>query len=385
MAIRDLFSRSAPSVGAGEGLEADELSYLFADAVSTVADEELIDLSGPVPVRAALASKLGRMLPGLNAERRERVFELTCTALERLARDEAVLVREALATAIKDVACAPPAVCLQLARDVEAVVAEPILRCCAGLKDSDLLTILRGKPPPWAVAAIAGRPRVPAEVSVAVYEAGDSEATGVLLDNHGAEIPEETLGEIVDEARHRPDWQNKLVHRPVLPRRLAVKLAGFVDQAALEFLRHREDIDAATAREIVKVTRRRIEWLSDTRPDETAEARVKRLFRKGDLDEAALEDALSWKQLDFVRAALAVRARVPLAIIDKILQAHSGRAVTALAWSAELSMRTAFMLQRDLAKVPRSQLIYPRDGASYPMTADEMTWQLEFFGVPGAH
>ena len=51
------------------------------------------------------------------------MFDLTCVALERLARDETLVVRAALATAIKDVACAPPSVCWRLAQDVEAVVA----------------------------------------------------------------------------------------------------------------------------------------------------------------------------------------------------------------------------------------------------------------------
>jgi len=375
-----------------DGLDAETLSYLFelsdpvpaaieSDSV-TLIQGELAELTGPDPVRASLATRLGRMLPALSRDRRERVFDLTCLALERLAHDEALIVRVALATAIKDVACAPPAVCVRLAQDVEATVAEPILRCCVTLSDGDLLTILRSKPPPWALAAIAGRPKVSAPVSSALYQAGDSDATGLLLDNHGAEIAEETLGDIVEEAKLKTEWQGKLVRRPMLPRRAALKLAGFVDQAALEFLRGRDDLDSVTAREVVRVARRRVDWLRDTDPGETPERRAARLFRKGDLDEAAIEDALSWKQLEFVRAALALRAGVPPLMVDKILQSRSGRAVTALTWRADLPMRTAFTLQKDLALIPSNQFVYPREGAGYPMTADEMIWQLEFFGIP---
>ena len=347
-------------------------------------EEEIFDLSGPDPVRAALAGRLGRLLPTLSRKGRDKVFELTCLALEKLAHDEAMVVRLALATAIQDIACAPPSVCMRLAQDVERVVAEPILRCCAALGDSELLAILKDKPASWALAAIAARRRVSEPVTAAVYEAGDSEATGIILDNHGAEIAEDTMEGMVEDSRQNTDWQNKLVRRSALPRRLATRLAGFVDQAALEYLRGREDFDAATVRDIVRVARRRIEWLHDTDPDENPDRRAARLFRKGILDEAAIEDALSWKQFDFLRAALAMRSGIPPLLIDKILNSRSGRAITALAWRAELPMRTAFLLQKDMMMIPPSQYVYPREGAGYPLTADEMLWQLEFFGAPPA-
>ena len=403
MGLKGMFTRPAARKGRKDtsesgGLDPESLAYLFdapepapvgavadfdaeADSV-IVGEDELIDLSGPDPVRARLATRLGRMLPALSRDRREHVFDLTCLALERLAQDEVLIVRVALATAIKDVACAPPAVCMRLAQDVEQAVAEPILRCCVTLSDADLLSVLRTKPPPWALAAIAGRPKVSGPLSSALYESGDGDATGILLDNHGADIPEETLGDIVEDAKLRTEWQGKLVRRPMLPRRAAVRLAGFVDQAALEFLRGRDDLDAVTAREVVKVARRRIEWLHDGDPGETPERRAHRLFRKGTLDESAIEDALSWKQLDFVRAALALRSAIPPLLVDKLAQSRSGRAITALAWRADLPMRTAFTLQKDWAMIQPSQFVYPREGAGYPLTADEMTWQLEFFGVP---
>ncbi len=354
----------------------------LAEAGVPFADTDRFDLSGPDPVRAALASRLSRLLPTLSRSGRDKVFNLTCMALEKLAHDEATVVRMALSSAIQDIACAPPAVCLRLAQDVERVVAEPILRCCTALGDNELLAVLKGKPASWALSAIAGRQRVSSPVSTAVINAGDYVATGVLLDNRGAIIPEESMDTLVEESRHRDELQSRLVRLPTLPRRLAMRLAEFVDQAALEYLRGREDFDAATVRDIVRVTRRRIDWLRATDPGEGVDRRAARLFRKGTLDEAAIEDALSWKQFDFARAALAMRSGVPLLLVEKILNSRSGRAITALAWRADLPMRTAFALQKDMMMIPPSQFVYPREGAGYPLTADEMMWQLEFFGVP---
>ena len=372
----------SPPVVEAELVEAEPVTALPATVGE--GDDEVFDLSGPDPVRAALATRLARLLPSLPRGGRDRMFDLTCKALERLAHDEATVVRMALSTAIQDIACAPPPVCMRLAQDIERVVAEPILRCCAALRDSELLSILKNKPAPWAVAAIAGRKGVSAPLSSAVCEFGDGEATGVLLDNHGAEIADDTLDDLVEEARQRAEWQQKLVRRPALPRRLALRLAGFVDHAALEYLRGREDFDSATVRDIVRVARRRIDWLRDTDPAESPDRRAARLFRKGALDEAALEDALSWKQFDFVRSALAIRSGIPTLLVEKVLNSRSGRAITALAWRAELPMRTAFLLQKDMMMIPPSQFVYPREGAGYPLTVDEMKWQLEFFGVPPA-
>ncbi|MEI6986102.1 MAG: DUF2336 domain-containing protein [Rhodospirillaceae bacterium] len=380
------------------GVDAEDLSYLFdppppttspvesqpqVDLSSMTLDEtDFSSLNGPVAARTSLAAKLGRILPRLSRERRDQVFDLTCMALERLALDEALVVRVAVATAIKDVACAPPDICMRLARDIEAAVAEPILRCCVGINDSDLMNILQSKPPPWALAAIAKRQVVSAPISTALYQTGDNNATSLMLDNQGAVIADDTMDNIVEDAKLRTEWQGKLVRRQMLPQRIALRLAGYVDQAALELLRGRKDLDRSTAREIVKVARRRIDWLRATDPKESPDLRAARLFRKDALNEAAIEDAMSWKQYDFVRAALSVMSGVPPLMVEKLLQSRSGRAVTALAWRAELSMRTAFMLQKDLAGIPPSQYVYPRDGANYPMTTDELSWQLEFFGVP---
>jgi hypothetical protein len=42
-------------------------------------------------------------------------------------------------------------------------------------------------------------------------------------------------------------------------------------------------------------------------------------------------------------------------------------------------MRTALDLQKDLLKVPHTELIYPRNGEDYPLTPEELDWQISFF------
>ncbi len=336
---------------------------------------------GDSDVRAELARKLCRLLPDLPPGSAETVTTVAVRALEQLARDHVVRVREALATSIKDVACAPPAVVRKLARDVERSVAEPVLRCCAALTDEDLLDIVAGAPAGWALSAIARRHRVGAALSDAIAGSGDAAATGLLLDNTGAVIAEATLETLVAESADHPEWREKLARRPALPRRLAVRLADFIDLTVVDTLRRRPDFDDTTVAEIAAATRRRIDWAEA--PDQAAapEQRAVRLHRQGKLDETALGDALSWNETGFVRAALTLRARVAPEMVDRILGAHDAHAVTALVWRAGFSMRCAMQIQARAAGIHPHAMLNARQGSGFPLSPGDMARHLERYGV----
>ncbi|WP_109110853.1 DUF2336 domain-containing protein, partial [Azospirillum sp. TSO35-2] len=339
---------------------------------------------GDATVRSALARKLCRLLPDLPPDGADTVTTVAVRALEQLARDHILRVREALATSIKDIACAPPAVVAKLARDVERSVAEPVLRCCAALSDEDLLDIVAAAPAGWALSAIARRHHIGAALSDAIAGSGDAAATGLLLDNNGAVIAEPTLDRLVEAAAHHPEWQDKLARRPALPRRLAVRLADFVDLAVVEQLRRRPDFDDATVADIAATTRRRIDWAEAPESAESPERRAVRLHRQGRLDETALGDALSWNETGFVRAALTLRARVAPTVVDVILDAHDAGAVTALVWRAGLSMRCAMQIQARAAGIHPRAMLNARQGSGFPLSPAEMARHLERYGVVGA-
>lgn len=332
-------------------------------------------------VRQMLARKLCRLLPELPDDGRDAVAQVAFKALEQLARDHAENVRAALASAVKDVACAPPALVRTLAQDVERSVAEPVLHYCATLTDADLLAIIAARGESWALAAVARRGRVSAPVSDAIVGKGDVEATGVLLDNSGAVIDEPTLERIVEDAADRREWQDKLAGRPGLPPRFAVRLAQFVDDSVMRILRKRDDFDEATISEITAVARRRVDWIEAGRRDETPEARAVRLYRLDKLDETAVGDALSWEETAFVEAALSLRASAPPATVRRIMQANNPRAVTALAWRAGLTMRCAMQIQSRAAGISPSRMLNARNGAAYPLSPAEMVETLALYGL----
>lgn len=378
---------------ASAGVDPSLLDYLFADDTGssrTVAARrgvnEALALSREAgyddsEVRAVLARKLCRLLPDLPPDRRDKAARIALRTLESLARDHAATVRTALATAIADIACAPPSVVNTLARDVERCVAEPVLRCCLALTDRDLLAIVSAREETWALAAVASRRFVSGSLSAAIAHKDDAEATGVLLDNHGAVIAEPTLERLIDEAPRHPAWHLKLARRDGLPRRLALRLATLVDRSVADVLAERNDFDDATVREISATVRRRVDWVEDRIEGETAEQRAHRLFRRGELDEMVLGDALSWGETPFVRMALALLADVPRATVEGILGTSDARAVTALCWRAGLSMRCAMQVQTRASSVTPRHMLYARRGTDYPLTPAEMARTLELYGI----
>lgn len=328
-------------------------------------------------VRAVLAGKLARSLPHLTAEEHAAMHDLAVNALMMLAADQAVRVRTALATAIKDVDCAPPKLVAMLARDVAREVAEPVLRTCALLSDEDLLGIIAAHPVPWVLEAISRRPTVSA--ADAVLAEGDAGASAALSDNPGADLSAAAdAGEVI--LRGAPD-PTLPVGRAALPPEITAKLADFVEDGMRGALADSGAFDGETGDEIADVARRRLDFARDYSSGERPEARALRLFQAGALGEEAVWDALSWGDLAFVRAGLALMTRTPASVIQRVLDTQSAKAVTALAWKAGLSMRGARLLQQKAAGIHPRRILNARHGTDYPLSEEELQFQLDLFGI----
>lgn len=337
-----------------------------------------------VDVRLALAARLTDLLPGLSDDQQSQLYAFTVQALGILAEDEVLKIRKALTSALKDFAKAPPKVAGQLARDIEREVSEPILRFCVALRDDDLLDILSGHPEPWVISAIAGRPAVSEAVSQGVIETGDVPAGSVLLKNTGAALSADTLKAIVERARMLPEWHEPIIMRRELSLDIAEQLSGFVSEAVMSLLERRTDFDAATRQVISGMVARRVEYKKETAHCKTADEQVEHYLRKGRLTPETVRDALSWDESEFVIAALSKMARIHPHILRKMLATRAAKPVVALCFRAGLPMRLAIDIQRDMGHVPPAEILYAKGGTDYPLTPDEIKWQLEFFGVDPA-
>ncbi|MBI1215530.1 MAG: DUF2336 domain-containing protein [Alphaproteobacteria bacterium] len=341
----------------------------------------LLALDTDTDVRMTLAARLVELLPALPADRQSQIYAYAVQALGMLAQDEVFKIRKALSTALRDYAKAPPPVVARLARDVEREIAEPILRFCVALEDEEMLDILSGHPEPWVISAIAARPEVSEAVSEAVVETQDAPGTAVLIGNSGAHLSVETLGRIVAQAQQYPEWHKPIAMRKELSVDLARQLAGFVNATILQVLEKRSDFDAATRQGVLDMVGRRIEYLHSSASGEKPEEKVLRLVKAGKLTPEVIQDALSWQERDFFILAIAYQSGIRPEIVRKMLSLNNAKPIIALCWRAKLPVRMCLDVQRFAGRLSPRDLLYPKGGTEYPLSLDEMKWQLEFFGI----
>jgi uncharacterized protein (DUF2336 family) len=335
-------------------------------------------------VRAELAAKVAKLTGQQDRGTQEKTQRFVEETLELLARDQATRVRQILAEALKSVAGAPPQVIQQLARDAEDVVACPILEFSPLLSDEDLLEIIASSVVTSRLCAISRRNSLGEAISDAIVQRDDRTAVTELLANTSAQIREETLDSLIEASASETVWQPPLVERPVLSAGAVKKLAGFVAETLLKKLQSRSDLDQATAAAVAEVVRRRIDEVeARPKPAISPAEEAARLKKARKLTSEVVGEAVLSGQRDFVRHALALMADVTVAMVDRVLQRHSAKGITALAWKAGCSMRVAMQLQTNMGGIPPNKALLARDGSEFPLTPQEMEWQLDFFASLG--
>jgi len=333
-------------------------------------------------VRLALARRLVDLLPQLSADKHSQLYAFAVEALGTLALDEVLKIRLALSSTLKDHAHTPPKVAGQLARDLERDVSEPILRFCTALSDEDLLDILKEHNAPWVVNAIAGRDNVSGSVSKAVIDIEDEPAGTTLITNEGADISTDLLHTIVEKSRHITEWQKPTACRKNLPSEIAMELASFADSVVRDILLSRSDFDQEMIDEISEVFKRRYAFMTDEDAQvKSAAERVKEMVKAKTLNDQVISDAMAARDYDFLNHALAHMARTDAENVKKVLEMKAPKPLVALCWKAALPMRVAFQMQKDIGHVQPKDLIYPKDGTDYPLTKDELNWQLDFLNI----
>jgi len=338
-------------------------------------------------VRMDLARKIGRLIPGLSERESQKLQELTFEVLDILARDQLPRVRQIVAEEIKQASNVPPGIVKRLARDVEHIVAAPILEYSMLLSDHDLLDIIASAAMSGVLASISRRKNVSEEVCDAIVTANDPQAVAALLANPSAQIREETLDSLIERAPDEGAWHEPLVRRPSLSQRALLRIAGFVASSLLSILEERHDLEPETRKTVVQAVRRRVkeEAAESTsgpkklETDDEARKRALELHKKGKLDDETMRTAAEMGQRTFLHHALALRARLEPGVVEQIARSQSSRAITALTWSAGLAMRTAMALQKHYARLPSAAILNARNGVAYPLTEEEMRWYIDYF------
>lgn len=331
-------------------------------------------------VRYALAARLSRLLPDISVDKSSQLYAFAVEALGMLALDEVIKVRLALTSALKDIADPPSNVVATLAHDAERIVSEPILRFCLAVSDTVLIDILKKHPSSWAVQAIAARSYVSSPVSRAVIKTGDESGGVVLIGNAGAKLSRDLADEIIDRAKKLPSWQKVLVSRTDLSTDDLRELADFVEPAIRDFLLNRTDLPDDLRDDIARTARRRIEFATDIETHSAA-LRAGAAYQAGHLTVDVLQDAVAMRDYDFIFEALSLLNHIDRATINRLVALKVAKPLIALCWRAGLGMRFALILQRDVVHLPPAEIMYARDGTDFPLSEEELKWQLDFHGL----
>ncbi|WP_281300466.1 MULTISPECIES: DUF2336 domain-containing protein [unclassified Iodidimonas] len=331
-------------------------------------------------VRAELARKIARLVPGLDAMESGRLHDHVLTMLDQLAKDSLPKVRAILAEEIKRSALVPKPVILKLARDLEETVSCPILEYSPLLDDDDLREIIAAGLSQQALVSIARRDQLSENVSDDIAGSLEIPAVAALLANPSAQIREETLDQIIEQARKVSALHKPLALKPALSIRAMKRIASFVASALVHQMIESSGLDHQAADGLLDEVRKRImtERVDDSEAQRLAE-QARDHHRRGMLTDDFIADSITANRRELLIQCLAVMSELEPRIVRQILFSKSGRAVTALVWKAGLSMRTAFQMQTEIALVSPAQRIAAQDGKDYPMDEDEMVWQLSYY------
>jgi uncharacterized protein (DUF2336 family) len=380
-------------LAAYEDAEPEILYYLTDDSSGKVRKNLALNPCTPVKanlilaqdedeeVRMDLARKICRLLPDHSVEQTAIILEKTIEVLEIHDKDQETALRVIISETLKESVEAPKNIILNLAKDVEEIVASPILEYSPLLSDNDLLEIMASGIAAGALPAVARRPDLSEDVSDAVVAQLEVPAISSLLANPSAKIREDTLDQIMDQAESVEPLHEHLVMRLNLSLRAMRRISGFVASSLVEKLVHRNNLPPATEKELKSIVRDRIEQTREFMPtgEGGGKTRAEKMFAESRLDEEAIADAVDLKDQEFVVASLSLLGKYSSKKVSAMLASRNGKVVTSLCWKAGLSMRLAFKIQTAIAHVPRGDIVNARNGIEFPFTDKEMEWQLSFY------
>lgn len=337
-------------------------------------------------VRAVLAHRLALLLPTLPASRMAPLQAQALAALSILVTDEAVRVRLAIATVVRELPNVPHALILQLARDSAIAVSDPIIRLSPLLNTEDLLSLVTEPTCKSTLISVARRPHLAMRVADQIAFGADSEAIAALLENQSSGISEAALDQVITLAADRPAWHAGLVRRPHLSEAASRALADFVVRDALADLASRADLPPGLADDIERRLAPILAGNNSDRPitlprppslNEALEL-AQAMAKAGQLTEDTTMETARQGEVRMCIALLAVAASVGIAVVERASTLRSAKGLVSLIWRAGFSMRCTGMLQTLLLRLPPEAILRPNGGGGFPLTPEEMRWQVDF-------
>lgn len=203
--------------------------------------------------RAGLATQVAEQITAVNLSDTERL--VANEILRTLAKDAAVLVRQALSESLKSAQNLPGDIALELARDVEEV-AIPLLQAASVFTDDELIELVRGGSSEKQVA-IASREDVGANLSQALVDTGNNIVVAELVRNQGANIPEALMHRVVSEFGDDEQINAPMAMRKDVPATICERLVVLVSDEIRSKMIKGGKVDQDVANSLLKESRER--------------------------------------------------------------------------------------------------------------------------------
>lgn len=253
--------------------------------------------------RAHAAHKICRCVDDAELSPEERAHAEGILAI--MAQDAAVLVRRALAVALKNSPKLPREIANRLARDVESI-ALPVILNSPTLTDSDLVEIVRSCPPAKQIA-VASRETLSTTVTGAIAQYAVSDAVERALANDNAAFDEAGLETTLERFADVSDITTKMVLRNQLPVTITEKLISMVSGAVFDHLVNNHELPPQIAIDLAMGARERatLDIVEQASRQRDVGRFVQQLNLNGRLSPSLLMRGLCLGQMEFVEHAMA--------------------------------------------------------------------------------
>jgi len=259
--------------------------------------------------RAQAAHKICRCIDEAELSPEERAHAQGI--MQVMAADAAILVRRALAVALKNSPKLPREIANQLARDVDTI-ALPIVLNSPSLTDADLVEIVRACPPNKQIA-VASRDSLSTTVTGAIAQFAVQEAVGRALANDNATFDEDGLETTLTRFAGVSTITATMVHRNELPLAITEKLVSLVAGEAFDYLVNNHELPPQVAIDLAMGARERvtIDIVEQAARQNDVGRFVQQLNLNGRLNPSLLMRGLCLGHIEFVEHAMAELAGMP--------------------------------------------------------------------------
>lgn len=317
-----------------------------------------------VNVHHILAARLIATFPDKSDYSLAKLYRTIMQMLGNMVFDETMFIRKAVSGTLRDAVCLPPHLVRTYMAEIEQTVSESAMQICAQISGRDLGYLIKQAERGTLTATTHIKTKIELDQTLI--------AKGM---------------KIVKQSKTLPQSSSLVTNRDmVLPKSIKSDLHDLACDAFLNVLRNEEGQDWAETRHNLDILKRRLalDMVEDPTPHDAVET-LKNMVKTDTLHEETLGDALAMNNMTLVYAALAYKSKTTFATVQKIFTMQSAKSIVALCWKAGFSMRFAYQLQQYAGKIPPRQMIYPKDGEAYPLSDDNLIWQLEFLGLQAAN